>query len=359
MLYLRLIIGGLVTAVALAFAYTATLRSTGQSEPSRPVEQRGLALPTWQMNGYDGTATTQAISDIAGLGATWIQLTPTWNMATATSDTINGAYRVTDTAVSAAIQYAHSKGLKVMLKPHVDPRDGTSRWQISPSNRAAWFDSYRSMITHYAAIAQQERVDEFSVGCELASMSGSADRGAWLAVINAVKATYRGPLVYAAKTDEYPDVSFWDQVDFIGIDAYFPLSSTPTRDVSALKDAWLPIRNQMSAFALSTGRQIVFTEAGYASQAGAVTEPWNNEISSTPDQPEQAAAYEALLETFNGAPWWAGVFWWSWWTDKGVYAPLDFAIKGKLAESVLRNWWAPARRQEIAKSWDQPHSRNV
>ena len=42
-------------------------------------------------------------------------------------------------------------------------------------------------------------------------------------------------------------------------------------------------------------------------------------------------------------PWWAGVFWWSWWTDKGVYAPLDFAIKGKLAESVLRNWWAPAR----------------
>ena len=114
-------------------------------------------------------------------------------------------YRVTDAAVQAAIDLAHSKGLKVMLKPHVDPRDGTNRWQINPSNRAAWFDSYQSMMTHYAAIAQQNGVDEFSVGCELATMSGSADRGAWLTVINAIKAIYSGPLVYAATDRRIPE----------------------------------------------------------------------------------------------------------------------------------------------------------
>jgi hypothetical protein len=299
-------------------------------------------LPAWRTDGYEGT-TTQAISDIAGLGATWIEFTPTWYMATVTSSMIDSAWTVTDAAVRAAIDHAHSKGLKVMLKPHVDPHDGTSRWQINPSNQAAWFNSYQSMMTHYATIAQQKGVDEFSVGCELATMSGSADRSAWLTVINAIKAIYSGPLVYAAIPSEYPNVSFWDQLNFIGIDAYFPLSTTPTTDISALEAAWIPIRDQLSAFAAGVGRPILFTEAGYPSLVGAAVEPWSNQHSSTPSQQEQAAAYEALLATFTGQPWWAGVFWWSWWTDEGAYAPLDLAVHGKLAESVLRNWWAKTR----------------
>jgi hypothetical protein len=129
-------------------------------------------LPAWRTDGYEGT-TPQAISDIAGLGATWIEFTPTWYMATVTSSMTDSAWTVIDAAVRAAIDHAHSKGLKVMLKPHVDPHDGTSRWQINPSNQAAWFNSYQSMMTHYATIAQQKGVDEFSVGCELATMSGS------------------------------------------------------------------------------------------------------------------------------------------------------------------------------------------
>jgi hypothetical protein len=341
---LRLVIAGFViAAIAWPFANAVTGTVSGRNGA---VEQRGVVLPTWQIHGYEGRATAQAISDIAGLGATWIQLTPTWRMATATSSTIDSAWSITDADVRGAIDLAHSKGLKVLLKPHVDPQDGTNRWEIDPSNRAAWFNSYQSMMTHYAAIAQQTGVEEFSVGCELASMSGSADRVAWLTVINAIKAVYSAPLVYAAKADEYSNVSFWDQLSFIGIDAYFPLSTRPTTDISALEAAWIPIRDQMSAFAVGAGRRILFTEAGYPSLVGASVEPWNNQHSSTPSQQEQAAAYEALFATFSGQPWWAGAFWWSWWTDKGVYAPLDLAIGGKLAASVVRNWWASTPSSE-------------
>ena len=112
-------------------------------EHNGAVEQRGVVLPTWRMDGYQGRPTAQATSDIAGLGATWIQLTPTWKMATATSSTIDARWTLTDAALLRAIDLAHSKGLKVLLKPHVDPQDGTNRWQINPSNRAAWFDSYQ------------------------------------------------------------------------------------------------------------------------------------------------------------------------------------------------------------------------
>ena len=107
------------------------------------------------MNGYATNSATQAIGAIAGVGANWIQLVPTWNMANKTSNTIDGTYSVTDAALLGAISGAHAKGLKVLLKPHVDPRDGTPRWQINPSDPAEWFTSYQSMITHYAAIAQQ------------------------------------------------------------------------------------------------------------------------------------------------------------------------------------------------------------
>jgi hypothetical protein len=328
------IAGFVTTAVALTFVFPATVTAD---------EQRGVALPTWEINGYEGAATAQAVSAITSVGANWIQIVPTWHMATQTSNTIDGSWSVTDANVLSAIGLAHSQGLKVLLKPHVDPSDGTNRWQINPSNRAAWYSSYRAFITHYAAIAQAKSVEQFSVGCELKTMTTSADRGQWLTVINAVKAQYRGPLVYAANSDEYTNVSFWDQLNFIGVDAYFPLSTTPTTDVATLEAAWAPIRDDLAKFAASTGRPILFTEAGYPSQVGAAVEPWNNSQSTTPAQDEQAAAYQALLATFSGQPWWAGVFWWSWWTDRGVYDPLDYPVQGKLAESLLRNWWASTR----------------
>lgn len=346
--HLRPIIAGFViAALALPFA-DAVMVTVG--ERSGAFEQRGVVLPTWKVQGYEGPAATQATGDIAGLGATWIQFTPTWRMATATSSNVDVAYSVTDAALLTEIDLARSKGLKILLKPHVDPQDGTNRWAIKPSDRAAWFSSYQSMITHYAAIAQQKGIDEFSVGCELATMTGSADQSAWLTVIKAVKALYSGPLVYAATVDEYRNVSFWDQLNLVGVDAYFPLSTRPTTDVSALEAAWIPIRDQMSAFAVQVGRPILFTEAGYPSLVGAAVEPWNNEYSTTPSQPEQAAAYEALLSTFSGQPWWAGAFWWSWWTDNGIYGPLDHALRGKLAESVLRNWWASVPYRGTAKT---------
>ena len=152
---LRLVIAGFViAAMALPLAKAVMVKG---GEPSGTVEQHGVVLPTWKIHGYEGAATTKATNDIAGVGATWIQFTPTWKMATGTSSTIDSAWTVTDAGLVSAIDFAHSKGLKIMLKPHVDPQDGTNRWAINPSDRAAWFNSYQAMITHYATIAAAER----------------------------------------------------------------------------------------------------------------------------------------------------------------------------------------------------------
>jgi hypothetical protein len=250
---------------------------------------------------------------------------------------------VDDDGVRHVVSLARKHGLKVLLKPHVDVVDGTDRAHIAPADRDAWFRSYRQFINHYAGLATELAVEQLAVGTELATLSD--DRGRWLSVVTDVRSAYRGPLVYAANHDEYSTVAFWDAVDLVGIDAYWPLRVEPTADVAQLEHAFAAQRDDLAAFAARVGRRILFTEAGFASQRGAVTAPWSATVSRQPAQDEQAAAYQALLATFTGQAWWAGVFWWVWSVEDGRGAgqltAIDHSVRGKTAESVLRRWWAP------------------
>lgn len=325
--------------VALAGVSYAVSVVPAQGEPGPT--QRGFALPTWSTTGYDGPQLSAALSGISSVGGTWVQLNPTWYQnSTGANQIVRTSQTATDAGLERAINMAHAQGLKVFLKPHVDLTDEGSRSLIAPADRPAWFASYTTFITHYATIAARTGVEQFAVGTELASVSD--DRDAWMQVIGAVRAQYRGTLVYAADPGEYAGVPFWDAVDLIGIDAYWPLSTSPTTDVAALEQAWAPIRSDLAAFSARIGRRILFTEAAYASQQGTTTRPHDWTISNTPNQAEQAAAYQALLSSFSQEGWWAGVYWWVWSAlpDDGSGEPLGFPIRGKAAEQVVREWWA-------------------
>lgn len=305
-------------------------------------EQRGVVLPTWERHGYRNPATDTALTQIAAVGADWVQIVPTWYQPSSSANVIAPTdSSVDDDDLRAVVELAHDKGLKVLLKPHVDVTGGTDRGKISPADLDRWFASYRAFITRYAALAAELGVEQFAVGTELSGVSGERDR--WLAIIADVRAAYRGPLVYAAHHNEYPKVAFWDAVDVIGIDVYWPLSAEPTADVAVLKRAYAARRDALAAFAARYDRQILFTEAGFPSQRGAATAPWNGQLSDQPAQDEQAAAAQALLATFTGQPWWAGVFWWTWAVvhrhDVDTPRALDHSVQGKLTEDVLRQWW--------------------
>ncbi|MCW2513835.1 MAG: hypothetical protein JWR11_2877 [Mycobacterium sp.] len=319
--------------------------------------QRGLVLPTWERNGYSETDTRGALHAIASVGADWVQIVPTWYQSTRSASDIGPTdASVTDDDVRYAVGLARANGLKVLLKPHVDLLDGGDRTQIDPADRRTWFQSYHGFIDHYASLAQQNSVDEFAVGTELKALS--SDRTQWLAVVQDVRGRYHGPLTYAAHHSEYPTVAFWDAVDLVGVDAYWPLSSHPTADVSQLEAAFAPIRDDLAAFAARVGRPILFTEAGFPSQAGSVTAPWDVRLSDQPADDEQASAYEALLATFTGQPWWAGVFWWVWTIQHtsriDPRSELDHSVEGKPAESVLRQWWSSRADDKTPSTRSRP-----
>jgi hypothetical protein len=309
----------------------------GNAAADAGAPQRGFAL-IWNPY-YDGPQIAQSLREMAEVGATWVQFTPAWSQtATNVSAIARSPQTVSDDNLEQAIALAHNYGLKVFLAPHLDLPNG-SRSTIRPDDRGAWFASYTTFISYYAALAQRLGVEQFAVGSELASISD--DRTGWLQVIGEVRARYHGTVLYAAEPDEAVRVPFWDAVDLIGIDAYIPLSTGPTTDVSALQRSWEPIRAQMAEGSARYGRKILFTEAGYTSQEGTTTRPNDWMLGTPPNESEQAAAYQALLATFSDEPWWEGVYWWVWnaLPDNGSDHATNYSPRGKAAEQVIRNWW--------------------
>ncbi len=326
----------------LAVVLLAGAAASCRPQAAEPPRQYGFALPAWTESDYSSPQAPAYVASLATTGAGWIQFTPTWYQRDVHASQIHRTEEsASDESLRAVIALARQHRLKILLKPHVDLPDDEDRAEIRPRDRAEWFASYRAFILHYAELAASTGVEQFSVGTELAGVGGH--RAEWLEVISQVRAVFPGELVYAANYDAYDGVAFWDKVDLIGIDAYWSLSTRPTRSVTALKNAWSPRVAELAALsAAHDGKKILFTEAGYTSQRGTVTAPYSWTVSTTRDDREQAAAYEALLAAFTPQKWWAGVHFWMWddWPgSETTPRTLAYTPHGKPAEKVARRYF--------------------
>lgn len=134
---------------------------------------------------------------------------------------------VTPAMVRWLVRRVHAAGMAVFLKPHVNLVNGRWRGEIRPSRR--WFAAYRAFIWEWAAVAAEERVAAFSIGVEKKRTLGAVDE--WLRILRGVRRRYGGRVTYCANWDSYMAVSprIWKELDFIGINAYFPLRTTTAR----------------------------------------------------------------------------------------------------------------------------------
>lgn len=313
--------------------------------------QRGVSYAAWWRDFYSSPNSDVTLTDhIRPDGVEWLSLIVTCYQETISSTTIQcltGTRTPTDADLRHVIQLAHGLGMKVMLKPHVDLNNDPAHWrgEIDFGDDevawAAWFDSYRAFITHYAVLAQAEGVAQFSVGTEL---QGTTSRQAdWRDVIADVRAIYTGTLTYAANhSGEETGIAFWDALDLIGVDAYYPLTDRNDPTLEELKAAWAQQVPTLTNLAAAWDRPIIFTEIGYRSLDGANRWPWDWQRSGAVDLQEQADLYQATFETFWGAyPWFRGFFWWAWDTEPQQGGPndTDYTPHDKPAEDVLRDFY--------------------
>lgn len=311
---------------------------------TRRAFQKGVAFTGYSRYTYVGEGPRVALRDVVAVNAEWISLLVTGYQDTIESTEIDlyGEATPTDASVAGIIDYAHELGLKVMLKPHVDPREANSwRGEIGPSfdeaEWAAWFDSYRSFILHYAALARDSGADLFSVGCEFDATVHRASE--WRSVIAAVREVYSGPLIYADdQAESNPDaVTWWDALDYIGMDAYPTLSSQLRPSISSLCHGWEGYLEKLRALSERWGKPLVITEIGYRSVEGGAQNTWDWAREGPVDLVTQRKCYEAALRMVAGRTWLAGMYWWQWAPDHSDGGPDDtgYSPHGKPAEDSL------------------------
>ncbi len=232
----------------------------------------------------------------------------------------------------AVAKQAHARGLSVMLKPAIYLLDGEWCGDIAPRGGwPAWFDSYREFILANARMAAEADIEMLVVGVELKSSTRSVPEE-WRKTIAEVRKVYGGTLLYSANWDEAEDVTFWRDVDAIGISLYAPLR----------KSNWL---ERYESVAAKAERPIVITETGVMNRIDARDIPYvwpewvTEEDQSFAGDTEQADGYRDIIASFGQSPRVQRIFWWKWFTDGESLlneGPLGFSPRGRFAESVLR-----------------------
>jgi hypothetical protein len=312
------------------------------------------------LSNYNGqflsSAAEAAMGEIAGTNANSIELAPRIYVQTGTSnDVIDDPVKTeSDANIETAIANAHDLGLSVLLKPMLTGLDGTNQARIDPSDPAAFFASYTAQMVDFAKDAQAAGAESFSIGNELQELSGPQYLSYWTTLINDVRAVYSGTITYSAATDEAHNVSFWNQVDEIGINAYPPLTSKMDPSVNEMVAAWnnVPKDNYWAAsmdyqspvdffhsLSLEYNKPVLFTETGYRSLDGTNISPGGGS-GNTPDVQEQADAFNAFFQVWSseGGSWFKGADIWQWDADNAV-SPTGYSPMGKPAEPLITDWF--------------------
>jgi hypothetical protein len=316
-----------------------------------------------------------ALTDDYGIDAATSTIYADYNTPTTTGNTETLA-NLTNT-----IKSAEADGLTVMVRPLVDftadasqatlrSSDGTQYedgdWRASyvPTNTTAFFNSYDTMIVAEATAAQAGGAQLFDIGTELDQLTGPQYLSEWTKIISDVRAVFSGQLTYSAVSDDdlsswqygggHPaagtgdiatQVSFWSQLDYVGIDEYAAISDahngganpdptlqqliagwedTPTDPTTKAMTGGLSLIQYYENISAETGKPLLFTEIGYESAPDAASQPFFTS-SNTYDPTLQANLYKAFFTAWQdqGNTSLKGVYIWNWEPDPATVGAGD------------------------------------
>ena len=252
----------------------------------------------------------------------------------------------TEVGAKQYIETLHKQQIKVMLKPQIWVWRGEFTGLIKMVNNEDWRaleDAYSNFILTYAKVAQETKVEIFCIGTELETFIEERPEY-WSKLIVEIRTIYKGKLTYAANWNEYNRTPFWADLDYIGIDAYFPLSNSKTPTLKECKERWPTYKNELKVLSESYYKPIMFTEYGYRSVDYAAKAPWNSDRNMTEvNLKAQSNAMASLFEEIWDEDWFAGGFVWKWFHDhKNVGGETDsqFTPQNKPVENLIRDYYS-------------------
>jgi hypothetical protein len=312
--------------------------------PIESSQQRGLG---GESLGYGSEASEELLDHLVAMGANWVSITPfgrIWSLDTPEIEMdFEAPYETNRADVMRMIRSARARGLRVLLIPHLWVETSGWRGEIdfeTPETWARYRESYRQFVLAWARDAAEAGADALSIGVECKSWSGRFG-GYWTRLIGEVRGIFPGLLTYSANWDEAENVLFWDQLDLVGINAFYPLASEDDADDATYVERAAALVPSLRELAEVLAMPILFVEVGYTTRANAAVQPWlwpDGMEGVVIDEREQARALAASFDAFLPEPFFAGFFVWRYYArldDVSQEAFWGFSPHAKMAEPML------------------------
>ncbi len=285
-----------------------------------------------------------ALEALGAIGVNWVAIHP---YASIREDGSVEARRI-DPAhppewITRPIREAHARGQSILVIPHIAYWGSPWRWRgdiefEDAECLARFFATYTQFLVDVVACARG--ADAFSIGNELEKLV--EHDAEWRALILAVRKATDAKLTYAANWSGYDAVPFWDALDAIGVDAYFPLCSSDDPTEEQLRAGWAENLAGLERVSKRTGKPVVFTELGYNCSLDAARTPWTFREEHGADRARAEALQArclrvALDEMRSRSDWLRGAFIWKWFLGNGNRE--NFLAKTPAMIAVIRETW--------------------
>jgi len=209
-------------------------------------------------------------------------------MLSSQNKTSNSVYPGSDTpsfsTLSVFIKAANDRNLGVFLKPLIVCEDDTIMVNITPSDPTQWFSSYSYYMIQLAVLsANYPNVGILAVGVELFQLTANTDYlPLWVDLIKNMRLNYFGNLTYCSimYPEETQHLGFWEELDFISMDTYVPLSNgtgpDPTFDQMSARLAhyFYIVENWRNS--THPEKSILISEFGYPSSSFGMVVPYES-----------------------------------------------------------------------------------
>jgi hypothetical protein len=343
---------GTTGATATADADAASAARRVERLGRLPLRGVSLAMENSLEGGYHAPALDRQIDRLAALGVDAVSLMPFAYQEGPASPRLRmlnaSPESETDVGLIHAVRRARAHGMRTLYKPHIWVGGGSWPGDIAMRDEAAWtawWRDYRRYLLHHAVLASWAGADLFSIGCELSGTLGRAED--WRRTIAAARAVFPGVLTYAGNwSGDLEGAPFWQQLDLIGVDAYYPLSPNPAAGTAELARGAAAVAAHLAAASRARQRQLLLTEVGFASSRAAWTAP--HKEGGVPSQADQAACYTALFAALGRPGWLAGTFVWKAFSGeledrgrrrRGEERAADFRFLGREAEAAIAAYY--------------------
>ncbi|MEO0586939.1 MAG: hypothetical protein AAF078_04795 [Planctomycetota bacterium] len=325
-----------------ALGLAGLLAVAGVAMGGEPLRGMTVTCFRWGPGEWDGPTMGPTLDRLAELGVNAVTTHP---YARIRSDgAVLHQPAVQDASSLVPMRLAAERGQVYLLKPHLAYWGSRFAWrgEITFDGEADWarfFDGYRDFIVHHARLAEAGGAAWFAVGTEL---EGTTHRPEWGPILDEVRAVYSGRLTYAANWDTLDRVPFWDRLDAVGVQFYYPLTDAADPTDAQLRRAVEARLDEAVAFARGHGKPMMLTELGYAPHDTAASRPWDD----AGDETERGfvlsrrcldAALRAVMARDDSDV--VGVYLWKWFPTPREFRD-EFALQYPEAIGLISERWS-------------------